>query len=37
MVSARLCLSEPVGVIAAIATGYLQHGCHITVGGLSEG
>ena len=25
------------GVIAATATGGLQHGCHTTVGGLSEG
>ena len=37
MVSARLRLSEPAGVIAATATGDLQHGCHTTVGGLSEG
>ena len=30
-------LGEPAGVIAATATGDLQHGCHTTVGGLSEG
>ena len=28
MVSARLRLSEPAGVIAANATGGLQYGCH---------
>ena len=38
MVSARLRLSEPAGVIAATATRGLQHGCHTTgQGGLSEG
>ena len=33
MVSAKLRLSQPAGVIAATATGGLQQGCHIMVGG----
>ena len=36
-VSARFRSSEPAGVIAATATGGLQHGCHATVRGLSKG
>ena len=37
VVSARFRMSKAAGVIAATATGGLQHGCHTTVGGRSEG
>ena len=36
VVSARFCLSEPAGVIAATATGGLRHGCHTTVWGAER-